>query len=288
MPSPSHERAAVRDAVRTFYEALPFNYHGGVESSAEAVEANPVAAVYPDLHALLGSGRVRRALELGCGAGWLTNTLARHYGVDVTAVDFTAPALARAREVAARLGVTARTNFVQGDLFGFTSAAPFDLVVSMGVLHHTGDARGGVLHAASLVAPGGHLCLGLYHLPGRRVFLDALQGLAAREGEEAAYQKYRALDRVHQGDETLMRSWFRDQVLHPHETQHTLREVSGWLAGTPMELVSTSINRFAPIADLEAVFALEAGYAERSRRALEVERRYFPGFFTLLAAHRGA
>ena len=157
--TPAPERARVRDAVRTFYEALPFNYHGGVESSAEAVEANPVAAVYPDLHTLLASGRVRRALELGCGAGWLTNTLAMHYGVRMTAIDFTAPALARARDVARRLGVTGSTEFIEADLFTYQSPTPFDLVVSMGVLHHTGDARGGVLHAASLVAPGGHVCL---------------------------------------------------------------------------------------------------------------------------------
>lgn len=277
------QREAVGASVRSFYEAQPFNYHAGTESSAQAVLANQVAAVYPDLHALLGSGRVRRALELGCGAGWLANTLAKHYGVEVVAIDFTAPALARAREVASLLGIARRLQFVESDLFAYRSEDRFDLVLSMGALHHTGDARGGVLHAASFVAPGGHLSLGLYHAPGRRVFLEALQGLAASEGEEAAFQRYRALDRARRGDETLLRSWFRDQVLHPHETQHTLRELVGWLVPTGLQLVSTSINRFEPILDLESVLALEAGYADRSRRALEVEQRYFPGFFTALA-----
>lgn len=281
MPSEAQPtRASVAGAVRSFYEQLPFNYHQSVESSGEAVRANPVAATYPDLHAELSSGRVKHVLELGCGAGWLTNTLASHYGVHVTAVDFTARALARAREIATRLGVAARTRFVESDLFEFADDTRFELVVSIGVLHHTGDTPGGVRHAASFVAPGGGLYLGLYHAPGRRVFLDTLQGVAAREGEEAAFALYRTLDRVHQGDPTLLRSWFRDQVLHPHETQHTLREVVAWFEGAGLKLASTSINRFAALPPQAELFALEQTYAERSRRALEVERRYFPGFFT--------
>jgi hypothetical protein len=78
-PPPEHrvDRRSVASTVRDFYEQLPFNFHGSVASSAEAVSANPIAATYSDLHELLSGGRVRRALELGCGAGWLTNTLAR-------------------------------------------------------------------------------------------------------------------------------------------------------------------------------------------------------------------
>jgi len=281
-------RSAVGGAVREFYEQLPFNYHGGVESSAQAVRNNPVASTYPDLHEHLRRARGLAVLELGCGAGWLSNTLALHYDARVTAVDFTARALERAREVAAALKVDGRARFVEGNLFEFASDTPFDLVLSVGVLHHTGDAPGGVRHAASFVAAGGSLYLGLYHAPGRRVFLDALQGLAARSGEDAAFELYASLDRAHQGDPTLMRSWFRDQVLHPHETQHTLRETVAWLDAAGLELTSTSINRFEPLPAREALFALEQAYAERSRRALEVERRYFPGFFTAMARRRGA
>jgi len=282
-------RGEIAAVVRAFYCSLPFNFDGRVESSAEEVEANPVRSTYPDLHALLSGGGVARALELGCGTGWLTNTLARHYGVEVTAVDFSPPALVRARAVAARLGIGSRTRFVESDLFEFADAARYDLVLSLGVLHHTGDAPAGVRHAASFVAPGGHLHLGLYHAPGRRVFLDALRGLAAREGEDAAFECYRSLDHARQADATLLHSWFRDQVFHPHETQHTLREVVPWLSAAGLGLASTSINRFEPLGDLESLYALEDRYTELARRALEVERRYFPGFFTVLARrHRAA
>lgn len=280
---PVDERATIAAAVRAFYAELPFNFHGSVESSVEAVLADPVRATYPDLQTLLVSGRVRRALELGCGAGWLANTLARHHGVDVTAVDFAPLALERARVVAAQLGTDSCVRFVESDLFGFDDQRRYDLVLSVGVLHHTGDTQRALRHAASFVAPGGHLYVGLYHAPARRVFLQALQGLAARAGEEAAFERFKALDHAHRHDETLLRSWFRDQVLHPHETQHTLREVVPWLEAAGLSLVSTSINRFGPVDDLAALFELEETYAERARRALEVERRYFPGFFTVLA-----
>jgi SAM-dependent methyltransferase len=280
---PITERASIAAAVRAFYAELPFNFHGSVESSVEAVLADPVRATYPDLHTLLATGRVRRALELGCGAGWLANTLARHHDVEVTAVDFAPRALERARAVAVQLGTEGRVQLVAADLFSFVDSRPYDLVLSVGVLHHTGDTEGALRHAASLVAPGGHLYVGLYHAPARRVFLEALQGLAARAGEEAAFERFRALDHAHRHDETLLRSWFRDQVLHPHETQHTLREVVPWLEAAGLSLESTSVNRFGPVDDFAALVDLEATYVERARRALEVERRYFPGFFTVLA-----
>ena len=39
----------------------------------------------------------------------------------------------------------------------------FDVVVSWGVLHHTGSLEGAVRAAASMVEPGGILWIALYH-----------------------------------------------------------------------------------------------------------------------------
>ncbi len=121
----SEPRSQVGDSVRRFYDDLPFNYHGTAASSARAVKRNPVATSYPDLDALLRTGRVQSVLELGCGAGWLSNCLARHYGVQVDAVDFCSRALARATEVSRRLGVAQQTRFIQTNLFDYTRDTPY-------------------------------------------------------------------------------------------------------------------------------------------------------------------
>lgn len=274
---------AVGKAVRGFYEELPFSMHGDVDTAAKSVREHSLQNIYPDLHGLLAGGGVRNVLEFGCGAGWLASTMAHHYGVHVTAVDFTEAALERARQVAEALGVADRVRFVHSDLFDYRHEGPVDLVVSVGVLHHTKDCRAAFHHAQSNLGDGGSLFVGLYHEPGRRPFLERFRGLAESRGEDAALAEYAKLDGIHAGDATMLRSWFRDQVLHPHETQHTLREVCGWLEQDDLRLASTSINRFEAIDGLEALFELEQTFDQRSRKANLEEGRYFPGFFTVMA-----
>ena len=50
-------------------------------------------------------------------------------------------------------------------------------------------------------------------------------------------------------DEVMLRSWFRDQVLHPHETQHTVEEVLPWIKAAGLEPRTTSVNEFRPVTD---------------------------------------
>lgn len=288
--------AAVTDSVRSFYADLPFNYHGTTEAATEAIRQPTVERTYPDLHAYLessaadpdhGDRRSRASiLEAGCGAGWLSHGLALHYDVNVEAIDLTPAALERARELSPILGTEDRVHFRECNIFDFDSRQRFDLIVSIGVLHHTGDARAALQHLVRYLTPGGRIYLGLYHAPGRQVFLAELWRIARTEGEEAAFERYRQLDRVHAKDPTLARSWFRDQVLHPHETQHTLKEVCGWFDDMDLELLSTSINRFGSFSDRELLFDEELKYEEISRRALHEEDRYFPGFFTAFARRR--
>jgi hypothetical protein len=152
----------------------------------------------------------------------------------------------------------------------------------VGVLHHTHDCAAAFRRVAGFLERGGFLFVGLYHAPGRRPFLDLFRSILDEEGEQAAFERYRALNAT-QTDEQFLRSWFRDQVLHPHETQHTLGEVSGWLDRLGFVLRSTSINRFQPFTDLRELFELERGYEALSRRRNCVEGKYFPGFFTVLA-----
>jgi SAM-dependent methyltransferase len=104
--------------------------------------------------------RAGRALDAGCGHGAETMWLAAH-GWEVTAVDFSASALAHARSTAEALGpeIAARIAWVEGDLAVWTPPpGRFDLVVCLYV-HIAGAVDEMVRRMASGVAPGGTLFL---------------------------------------------------------------------------------------------------------------------------------
>ena len=105
------------------------------------------AGVRPDLVALLTRGVVTakthpRVVDLGCGTGANAVHLAR-LGFEVTGVDFSAVALAKAEARAAEVGV--RCRFVLGDLTADAipgAEGPFDFLVDFGTLDDLkGDAR---------------------------------------------------------------------------------------------------------------------------------------------------
>ncbi|MEM8709885.1 MAG: class I SAM-dependent methyltransferase [Planctomycetota bacterium] len=276
----------VTERVAAFYDELPFNFHGSEAAAEKAIEVPSVATHFLDLDRYLRDNDGLRVFEVGCGAGWLAHGLSIHHGARVDAVDLSRSAVDRARRMGERLGTQGRVRIEQADILSLDRPDRFDLAISMGVLHHTSDPRLALANMVAHLKPGGHVYLGLYHGPGRRVFLDEMGRILRKKGEKAAFRAYRKLDGVHAGDETLARSWFRDQVLHPHETQHTLREVVGWFDELGVELVSTSINGFYPLGDLAALYEQELSLAEVSRRALFEEKRYYPGFFTVFGRSR--
>ena len=101
-----------------------------------------------------------RALEAGCGHGAEALWLAAH-GWHVTAVDFSAAALAHGRATAEALGpeVASRIEWVEGDLATWAAApGSFDLVVSLYV-HAAGAVEELVRRLADAVAVGGTLLL---------------------------------------------------------------------------------------------------------------------------------
>jgi SAM-dependent methyltransferase len=106
-----------------------------------------------------------RALDAGCGHGSEALWLAAH-GWQVTAVDFSATALAQGRSTAVALGpdVAERITWVESDLARWSPGASlYDLVISLYV-HVAGSVEEMVSRLASGVAPGGRLLL-VGHLP---------------------------------------------------------------------------------------------------------------------------
>ena len=96
-------------------------------------------------------------------------------------------------------------------------------------------------------------------------------------------------------DKIHLESWFRDQVLHPHETLHTMEEIMPILDSEKMILTSTSVNKFENInynknkgydkSQLLEIFKKEKEMKDISEKAL-LEKKYYPGFFTFFAERK--
>jgi 2-polyprenyl-3-methyl-5-hydroxy-6-metoxy-1,4-benzoquinol methylase len=278
----------VTGRVRQFYEELPFNrYERPVDAATLVRKGNAIRSTYPGLDALLRQRANRRVLEIGCGTGWFANTAAFHYGATVHAVDLCAATIDAARGVTAALGTGSRVTYQQLDLFTLPEAAldvagPFPDVNTLGVLHHTHDCHAALRKTLGCVAEGGFVHVGLYHRYGREPFLNLFRNTTEDEGLAI----YRDLCHSAMTDETLIRSWFRDQALHPHETQHTAAELYEWLTSAGFECLGTSITRYQPVDDWAEIFAKERTLADVSYQKNVVERSYYPGFFTMLARRR--
>jgi 2-polyprenyl-3-methyl-5-hydroxy-6-metoxy-1,4-benzoquinol methylase len=112
----------------------------------------------PQLVAEAGHLAPGTALDAGCGEGadaiWLASR-----GWRVTAVDFAATALRRAREHADTLGVDvmSRIDWVQADLTSWTPTEEHFDLVSAHYIHPAGSHEALVRRLAASVAPGGTL-----------------------------------------------------------------------------------------------------------------------------------
>ena len=78
-----------------------------------------------------------------------------------------------------------------------------------------------------------------------------------------------------------MYSWFRDQVLHPHETQHTFEELVSIFNSAGYSIISTSINNFKKINDTNEIVCNEKKLYYNAKEKLKI-KEYFPGFFVTI------
>ena len=199
----------------------------------------------------------RWVLDAGCGSGRLTRGLAA-LGGDVVGLDV-APSI----NYVARLsrGV-ANLHLVQGSLLDIPLAdGAFDVVWSMGVIHHTGDTPRAFANLARVVRPGGRMYVWVYS--SRQLSLYKLIRDAMRVSHKipkdllfyVCYMMAPPLKGYHFGKfairqlrgkpttprerrEARIRTIafeLHDDLAPPYQTRHTPEEVFGWFSAQGFE-----------------------------------------------------
>jgi 2-polyprenyl-6-hydroxyphenyl methylase / 3-demethylubiquinone-9 3-methyltransferase len=156
--------ATIRPDEAAHFGALAADWWDPAGSSAMLHRLNPARLGYIrraiDAHWDDDARNVRpltgkRVLDLGCGAGLLTEPLAR-LGGDVTGVDAAAENVAVARAHATESGLS--VSYHHGDIADL-SIGQFDLICSMEVLEHVADKAAFLGALSERLAPGGLMIL---------------------------------------------------------------------------------------------------------------------------------
>jgi 2-polyprenyl-6-hydroxyphenyl methylase/3-demethylubiquinone-9 3-methyltransferase len=118
--------------------------------------------------------RGKRVLDVGCGAGLLTEAMALR-GARVTGIDAGEEQIDIARTHAAETGVEIDYQVTTAETFAERHAGAFDVVVCMEMLEHVPDPDAAMAALARLASPNGHLFLSTINRTPR-AFTEAIIG----------------------------------------------------------------------------------------------------------------
>jgi SAM-dependent methyltransferase len=205
------------------------------------------------------AGPPLRLLDAGCGTGVSTDYLAHlNPGAEILAVDISSGALEVARERLRRSGGARHCSSLrieQRSLLDLKGEGPFELINSVGVLHHLHQPEAGLHALAELLSPGGLLHLFLYADGGRweihRVqrALTALEVIGDGDGlrlGRALFEQLPDTNRLRRHHEqrwaldTAADANFADMYLHPQETSYDLEGLFHFVASAGLEFAGFS------------------------------------------------
>ncbi len=237
-------------AVREQYEQNPYPRWLSIDKPAARPAAAVLTSLFPHFEPPRCLGRRPRILVAGCGTGRHAISVAQRFSdAEILAIDFSAASLAYAARMAEDLEVD-NIDFRQDDILSLEGVEErFEIVESLGVLHHLDDPIRGWRILVDLLASGGLMKIGLYsrtarvHLSAARDFIVSRGFDASPEGIRAAREALFALPADHpvaaatRGRDFYSLSACRDMLFHVREHCFDLPEIAAALAALGLDFL---------------------------------------------------
>lgn len=229
-----------------------------------------------------------RILDAGCGSGVSTEYLV-HLNPEATVVgiDLSEGTLAVAKERCQRSGAT-RVEFHHLSLFDADQLeGEFDLINSVGVLHHTSDPIRGIQALANKLAPGGLLHIFVYGELGRWEIRLMQEAIALLQGDKrgdyvdgvkigreifANLPENNALRRREKERwemENTQDACFADMYVHPQEIDYNVNTLFELIDASGLEFLGFSNPH---VWDLDRLIGKVPNLVERSQHLSERQR----------------
>ena len=278
--------ASRADPVTLQYQQNPYPRW---RSLGDAGPARPFHQVLGSLFPGVSVGPLEplRILVAGCGTGRHAMLCARRFaGAQVWAIDVSAPSLAYAMRQAERLGGPP-IQWRLADLLRLDQAElpdAFELIESLGVLHHLVDPEAGLRALLSRLTGPGWMRLGLYSRRARQPLEPARRLARSLAGHDLRQIRTHLMDHLEPPDLEFLSgfrdfyslSGLRDLLLHEREVEFDLSEIAAMLERNGLEFVG-----FDGLAD-PVLRRFEATFGRQRLADLECWERFeeqHPGTF---------
>jgi tetratricopeptide (TPR) repeat protein/SAM-dependent methyltransferase len=197
-------------------------------------------------------------LIAGCGTGSHPIIAAQRFrGVRVLALDLSVSSLSYAQRKTRELRIT-NIEYAQADILNLGDIArTFDIIESVGVLHHLADPFAGWRTLLSRLRPGGFMALGFYSELARKHVVNAREYIAAR-GYASTHEEIRRFRQdLTAGGAGVDLQWLsevpdfystsecRDLLFHVQEHRLTLGQIEAFLAEVGLHFIGFELDPHA-------------------------------------------
>jgi len=168
----------------------------------------------------------KNILDAGCGCGAMVKQL-NDKGANCIGIDISSVSISLARKYYPEL----KNNFICQDILLFNTTQKFDIIICIGILHHSPYTFEILDKLITLLKPNGTLIIGLYNYLSIYRFLRALINLLSWiVGQDNTIKLLKNIRFLSNTPDGKIYDWnIRDKYFHPYQKYFSIKTISNYL-----------------------------------------------------------